>query len=113
MKIWITGAKGLVGSCVAKAVGPSALCTGREVDISNLDQVRTFAKTHPGITHIVNCAAFSVVDSSEIHRQEAFGTNALGPENLGLVAKEIGAKLVHISTDYVFSGEQKRPLKET
>lgn len=113
MKIWIPGAKGLVGSCVAKAIGPSALCTGREVDISNREQIRSFVKQNPGITHIVNCAAFSVVDSSETCRQEAFGANALGPENLGLVAQEIGSKLVHISTDYVFSGEQKRPLKET
>lgn len=113
MKMWITGAKGLLGKALAEATKGSSIGSGREVDIGDLDAVRAFAKANLFITHIVNCAAFSLVDLSETNREEAFRTNALGPENLGKVAQEIGAKFIHLSTDYVYPGDITRPLKET
>ena len=88
------------------------LNSGREVDISDLASVRAFVKKNAGITHIVNCAAFSMVDAAEEQREEAFRVNAVGPENLARVAREIGAKLVHISTDCVFPGNGRKPLTE-
>lgn len=114
MLLWITGSKGLLGSSLsAKCNGVlKFLQTGREVNIADLTQVRGFVKKHPKITHIVNCAAFSEVDAAENMHEEAFQTNAQGPENLGKAANEIGAKFIHISTDYVFSGKAKRPLTE-
>lgn len=111
--LWITGAKGLLGSTLcAQCKSALHLKTGREVDISDREMVRAFVRQHLGITHIVNAAAFSLVDPSEIRREEAFRANAIGPENLALVAQEMGAKLVHISTDFVFPGDVKRPLTE-
>jgi dTDP-4-dehydrorhamnose reductase len=110
MKIWVTGAGGLLGSALKKR---AALATTREVDIGDLSSLRAFVKQHKEISHIVNCAAFSLVDPAESRREEAHRANAVGPENLAKVAKEIGAKLLHLSTDYVFPGDLKRPLKET
>ncbi len=108
---WITGSRGLLGSALT-AKCKAHLATGREVDISDRPAVFAFVKNNPGITHIINCAAFSQVDAAESCREEAYQANAIGPENLALAAKEIGAKLIHISTDYVFSGKVHRPLTE-
>jgi len=106
----VTGADGLLGSVLRKQ---ATIVTRRsEADISDLDALRSFAVRNPGITHIINCAAFSLVDLAESEREEAFKANAAGPENLGILAAEIGARVVHISTDYVFSGNLRRPLKE-
>jgi dTDP-4-dehydrorhamnose reductase len=58
---------------------------------------------------IVNCAAWTDVDRAESHEDEAFKVNAMGAENVALAAKACGAKLIHVSTDYVFSGESKSP----
>lgn len=114
--LWITGAKGLLGSALeieCKAALHSVVASGKELDIGDLEQVRSFVKQHPGIRYIVNCAAFSLVDDAEVKREEAWKTNAIGPENLALIAREIGAKLIHLSTDYVFPGNLHRPLSET
>lgn len=113
---WITGSQGLLGSALTAkckaALHETHLKTGREVDISDRAAVLAFVRKNPKITHIVNCAAFSQVDAAESCREEAYKANVLGPENLALAAKEIGAKLIHISTDYVFSGKIRRPLTE-
>lgn len=106
----MTGADGLLGSVLRKE---ASFATNRhEADIGDLKALRSFAAAHPGITHIVNCAAFSLVDLAETRRVEAMRANGLGPENLGILAAEIEASLVHISTDYVFPGSLQRPLRE-
>ena len=106
----MTGADGLLGSVARKH---ASYATGRrEADVADLEALRSFVSRNPGITHIVNCAAFSLVDLAETHREEAHKANALGPENLGILAAEIGARILHISTDYVFPGTIFRPLKE-
>jgi dTDP-4-dehydrorhamnose reductase len=112
---WITGSKGLLGSALTlkcKKLDLPFVETGRDVDIGDLNAVQAFVNLHPGITHIINCAAFSQVDAAETCREEAYKTNVLGPDNLGLIAKNSGAKLIHISTDYVFSGKIRRLLTE-
>lgn len=109
--LWITGSRGLLGAALCKRC-ESALKTGHELDISNLESLREFTRQNPGITHIVNCAAFSEVDAAEIKRDEAYQTNAIGPQNLAIVANEIHANLIHISTDYVFEGKGRKPLTE-
>lgn len=111
MKVWVSGSGGLLGSTLCRLF-PCIPSTKLEADIGNLDSLRAFANEHPGITHIVNCSAFSLVDLAETSRFEAHHINAIGPENLGKIAREIGAKIVHISTDYVFPGNIFRPLHE-
>lgn len=111
--LWITGCRGLLGCALiakCKAFSEPYVATGREVDISDMDEVRKFAKQ--GFTHIINCAAFSQVDAAEEFQEEAFRVNAIGPENLAIVANEIGANLIQISTDYVFPGKERRPQSE-
>lgn len=111
MSLWITGARGLLGTTLAKRV--AAITSGHEVDIADLAACRAFVRAHGAIRFIVNCAAFSQVDPAETHREEAHRANALGPETLGRLAPEIGAHLLHVSTDYVFPGAGHTPLKET
>jgi len=111
MKFWITGSQGLLGQTLKSL---AYLSTNRaEANIADLSCLRAIVKKHPGITHIVNCAAQSLVDAAEIHREEAFLANAVGPANLASIATEIQARFIHISTDYVFAGDGKIPLKET
>lgn len=113
MKLWITGSKGLVGTALLKAEPGSFATTHLEVDIADLGAVHTFVAAHPTITHIVNCAAMAQVDLAEEKVQAAYAVNATGVANLGKVASHNGIKLLHLSTDYVFDGKGKIPLKET
>lgn len=113
MKIWVTGAKGLLGSTLCRLAPDICIPTSKEqVNICDLDALQAFVKVNSGITHIVNCSAYSLVDLAETNREEARLVNSVGPENLGKIAKEIGARIVHISTDYVFPGDLHRPISE-
>ena len=111
MKLWVVGSSGQV----ARLVGQKGdfVTSRQEADITNLDSLLQFAKQHPSITHIINCAGFSAVDRAEVEQKEAFDINAKGAENLSIAASEIKARLLHLSTDYVFSGDKKSPWKET
>jgi dTDP-4-dehydrorhamnose reductase len=114
MKVWVIGKHGLLGSALERLLGSDCVATSKEeASITDLNALFLFAKKHRGITHIINASAFSLVDLAENCREEAFLINALGPENIGHVAQEIGSSLIHISTDYVFAGDLKRPLLET
>ena len=61
---------------------------------------------------IISCAAYTNVDGCDANPDDAFRVNALGARNLAMAAEEIGAKLVHVSTDYVFRGEGSAPISE-
>lgn len=81
------------------------------MDITNLEEVRSILnKYKPDI--IINCAAFTAVDLCETEQEKAYQINAIGPKNLAIVANELDAVFVHISTDYVFDGEGNTPLTE-
>ena len=82
-----------------------------ELDITNLDAVRSFINEFKADV-VINCAAFTNVDGCEVNMDAAFKVNALGARNLAIATEEIGAKLVHVSTDYVFSGVGNIPFKE-
>jgi dTDP-4-dehydrorhamnose reductase len=115
MKIWIIGASGMVGSTLLKlceARGIHVVGTGhKSVDICDLKEVKRQAQ-HIQPTHIVNCAAYTNVDKAESEQSQAFLVNATGAEHGALAAKEVGARFVHISTDYVFGSSQQKPFKE-
>ena len=81
------------------------------LDITNRHEVAAYVRHHAPDA-IISCAAFTNVDGCETNREAAFAVNALGARNLAMAAEEIGAKLVHVSTDYVFSGDAAQPVWE-
>lgn len=84
----------------------------RNLDITNLDDIRHFVKEHE-ITIIINCAAYTNVDGAETNQELAELLNAKAVENLAVAMKEVEGLLVHISTDYVFGKEPyNTPCKE-
>ena len=104
--LWIIGNKGMLGTELVlrcETLGIPFVGTDRDVSILDTDALRTFAQGK-GISWIVNCAAYTTVDKAEEEEKLCHALNAEGPEHLGHVAKELGARLLHISTDYVFSG---------
>lgn len=118
MKLWIIGAKGFLGStlcALCKKKGIDFIGTKREeADITDLEYLRRFSRSLAcqGVTHIINCAAFTDVDQAEKNPTAAFLINATGPKNVGLIAQELQAKIIHLSTDYVFDGSLQRPYTE-
>lgn len=116
MKVLITGADGQLGTdlCIALKNHELVPLTIQDGDIADLDFVRGQALRHrPDV--IINTASFVRVDDCEDQRELAFRVNALGAKNAALTAQEIHAKLVHISTDYVFGCEavpRSRPYLE-
>lgn len=78
--------------------------SSKELDITKKTSVFNYIKeVKPDL--IINCAAYTNVDRAEEDCEKAFQVNALGPRNLAIAAEGIGAKLIHISTDYVFDGK--------
>ena len=84
---------------------------GREVDITNQDALNAFAAEYKP-EYIVNCAAYTAVDKAEEDRELCRALNADGAGNIARAANRAGARLVHISTDYVFNGNGTRPYRE-
>lgn len=83
-----------------------------ELDITDIDQVLRLSREVKPYA-IINCAAHTGVDACEAEYDKAFKINAIGARNLSIAANETGAKMVHISTDYVFDGMGTRPYLET
>ncbi len=109
MKILITGKNGQVGSCLVDQLTTMSdvtfLALDREqLDITDATQVnKIVAEFNPNI--IINAAAYTAVDKAEQESELAYGINRDGPHNLAVAANEINAYIIHISTDYVFSGD--------
>lgn len=112
--IWLIGNKGMLGAELGEALTEARMGfvgTDREVDVLDPDALRKFAKDK-GITWIVNCAAYTAVEKAEDEVDLCTRLNVDGPENIARIAKSIGAKFLHISTDYVFDGSGTRPYYE-
>ena len=108
MKLLVTGAAGMLGLDVLRA-GERAGHELVAVDLPELDITDTravedaFARIRPEA--VLNCAAWTDVDGAESHREQEHAVNADGPRNLALAAAWERVPLLHVSTDYVFSGE--------
>jgi dTDP-4-dehydrorhamnose reductase len=81
------------------------------VDILDPRALREFSRGKK-IGWIVNCAAYTAVDRAEAEPERALAVNALGVENLARLAGELGARLIHFSSDYVFAGDREEPYRE-
>ncbi|MBU3159407.1 dTDP-4-dehydrorhamnose reductase [Clostridium frigoris] len=116
MKILITGANGQLGRELAnqykeKKTIELILTRRSDLDISNINEVYSFVnRNKPDV--IINCAALTAVDKCETEIDMAYKINAIGPKNLAIAANEIGAEIVQVSTDYVFSGNIDKSLTE-
>ena len=116
-KIIVTGCNGQLGRAVNEyyknAADISFVNTDvAELDITDIDAVMKLAREVNPYA-IINCAAHTAVDACESQYEKAFAINAIGARNLAIASRETGAKLVHISTDYVFDGKGTRPYVET
>jgi dTDP-4-dehydrorhamnose reductase len=116
MKIAVIGANGQLGIDVVGAFtsnGDEVISfTHADIELSEKDSISArLTAARPNI--IVNTAAMHHVDKCEQEPAKAFAVNGLGAKNLALAAKEISAKLMHVSTDYVFDGEKRTPYEET
>lgn len=83
-----------------------------ELDITDIDSVMKFVRGVQPYA-IINCAAYTAVEACEKEEDLAFRINAIGARNLSIASGETGAKLMHVSTDYVFDGNGTRPYRET
>lgn len=92
-------------------LGLSHVASDLDCDITDPATVRRFAAGRP-IEWIVNCSAYTAVDKAEDEEEKADAVNAIGPANLGRAAVELGARVIHLSTDYVFDGEASSPYTE-
>ena len=115
MKILLIGTTGQVGSELQQTLPTigEVISLGRsELDLSDRQQIQQqISKNKPDI--IVNAAAYTAVDKSETEPEIAMAVNALAPKAIAIAARNIGAKVLHISTDYVFDGQNCTPYKET
>ena len=114
-KILVTGCNGQLGRAIQKEYesdGAMLVCTDvGDLDITDNAQVMHYVRElHPDV--IMNCAAYTAVDACEDAWDLAYRINAIGPRNLAVAAEDTGAKLMHISTDYVFDGEGTSPYTE-
>ncbi|MBC2582728.1 sugar nucleotide-binding protein, partial [Clostridium sp. DJ247] len=127
MKILITGSKGQLGNELQNIIKSGKAEIGKisekikksevialdveELNITNLNQVKDkITELKPDV--VINCAAATNVDGCESNEDFAFKVNSIGPRNLAVACEKVGAKLVQVSTDYVFSGVGDKPLKE-
>ncbi|MFQ1017135.1 dTDP-4-dehydrorhamnose reductase [Gilliamella sp. BG7] len=114
MKVLLTGANGQLGHCF-EDIFPSdwqLLATNsQQLDITDGLVVDNFVALHRPDA-IVNAAAYTAVDKAEDEYELAYKVNAVGPKNLAAAAKKYHAKLVHVSTDYVFDGTKRSPYLE-
>ncbi len=130
--IWVIGSKGMLGQELTKQLEEKSIAwvgSDSEVDITNPEALDDFAESHDRsanrtgstaakgfvpqkITWVVNCAAYTKVDEAEENQELAQKLNAQGALNIARATRKIGAKLIHISTDYVFDGKTNMPYKE-
>lgn len=115
MNIWLVGYSGILGSSIysllqSKKINVSGT-RSTDIDITSLSDIRRYVKKKD-FTHIINCSGYTDVDTAEENKKKAYGINAYGVKNLAEVSLEIGAKVMHFSSDYVFSGNKNEPYVE-
>jgi len=109
-KVLITGASGQLGKEFVKVLSSKGIdfvaLERKDLNVTNFEKVyKTLKEINPSV--VINCSAYNQVDLAETEILKAFSTNAIGPYNLAITCREINAKLIHYSTDYVFDGIKK------
>ena len=112
----VVGRNGQLGKSLSVVLGETGVdfsaCAFEDLDIRNARKtLELIVALKPSA--IINAVAWTNVDSAESNEVDAHSVNAHGPQNLAIAARQIGARFVHISTDYVFSGEGSKPWAVT
>lgn len=113
--VWLIGCNGMLGTELSRQLKENNIDfigTDRNVDITNIDILKDFVKQNNNIEWIINCSAYTAVDNAEDDKEKANLLNNIGVKNIAIIAKSINAKLIHISTDYVFDGSANIPYTE-
>jgi dTDP-4-dehydrorhamnose reductase len=115
MEVIITGANGQLGWELQQIKNKNVTLhafNSSQLNITDFEQSQLIiSNIQPD--YIINAAAYTAVDKAESHRDDAFAVNKGGVENLAKICKEINAKLIHISTDFVFDGTKSTPYQIT
>ena len=117
MVVLVTGANGQLGQAIQFVAGnyPNinfVFCSSSDLDITNKENCDSvFNKEKPDFC--INAAAYTAVDKAESEPEKAHLINCIGAKNLAETCKEFNAKLIHISTDFVFDGSKNSPYNET
>ena len=117
MVVLVTGANGQLGQAIQFVAGnyPNinfVFCSSSDLDITNKENCDSiFNKEKPDFC--INAAAYTAVDKAESEPEQAHLINCIGAKNLAETCKEFNAKLIHISTDFVFDGSKNSPYNET
>ncbi len=116
MKVAVVGANGQLGNDLVQTFADSGdeVCTltHADIEVGDLSSVRSaLLRLQPQV--LVNTAAMHHVEACEQEPEKAFVVNAIGPRNLALIARELDAVLIQVSTDYVFDGNKLTPYDES
>jgi dTDP-4-dehydrorhamnose reductase len=112
--ILVTGGSGQVGGAILRLAGPDAeiVAPGRDqLDLTDARALAAMIATRPWAA-VVNCAAYTAVDKAESDVVQAWRVNALAPAALAAASAQAGIPILHVSTDYVFSGAKSEPYVE-
>ncbi|MBK9476563.1 MAG: dTDP-4-dehydrorhamnose reductase [Tetrasphaera sp.] len=110
LRWFVTGAEGMLGTDLVEALrsrGEQVTAAGR--DLLDITDAAACAEAVAGHDVVVGCAAYTAVDPAESAEERALAVNGAGAGNLARAAAATGARLVHISTDYVFDGQATEP----
>lgn len=115
-RIMITGCNGQLGRAMnQEVIGNKDIfminTDVEDLDITKIEDVIAYIEEEKP-DYIINCAAHTAVDACETQEESAYRINAIGPRNLSIAANQVRATLVHISTDYVFSGDDNKRYNE-
>ncbi|MFV8781640.1 dTDP-4-dehydrorhamnose reductase [Microbulbifer sp. SA54] len=113
MKVLVTGKNGQLGKQLQKQAPAdiTVIAHGRET-LNIADKAQVFSvleQVRPDV--VINAAAYTAVDKAESDIEQAHAINARGPENLALACRELGIRLIHVSTDFVFDGKKSQPYQ--
>lgn len=117
MKILVTGANGQLGRELHDVLeemrpGITTYTDVKDLDITDIKALASFVE-RGDFSHIINCAAFTNVDLAESEQALCLKINRDAVKNIASVAADMGVKVVHVSTDYVFDGKSYRPYRES
>jgi len=113
LKVLLTGGRGMLGRTLVQRLSRHELVVTDlpELDITSPGKTRrAFSEIKPSV--VIHCAAMTAVDQCEVESDLAFRVNAVGTANVAIATERVGARLIAVSTDYVFDGSASRPYHE-